>query len=320
MRCPHDRRPDMAWKTARPPGKSCDACRERHRACDRAKPVCTACRTHGLLCERTEPALKFVHSSHKQSRQPTDTACRTVIDSPAQALVVPIVTKSTADILRQGHRAYRVPALDVPSMTEEDFRNHAGTLLRSFVGGHAMTTHAWSLQLRILLGSGYCFDLAITALSLLRLSQSPVNADLSTMSLTAYNHSIRIFHSYLGQCGGAPPPMLTVLAIIFALYEYMRETPHTILDSGLIENNSHIQGAIALMRRSGPTAFQHGGYHFAFKKAREVIVRSIFRNSRRFADEEMADSLRYIKWSTDFLVLPCMDEEAVGCNTQDIPR
>lgn len=74
--------------------------------------------------------------------------------------------------------------------------------------------------------------------------------------------------------------MLTVIAIIFALYEYMQETPHTILDSGVVENNSHTQGAIALMKRSGPAAFQYGGYHFAFKKAREVIVRSVFRNSR----------------------------------------
>lgn len=163
-------------------------------------------------------------------------------------------------------------------MTEENFQKHAEALLYSFVRGHAMTTHAWSLQLRTLLGSGYCFDLAVTALSLLRLSQSPVNAHILRMSLAAYNQSIKIYRNYLEQLHGYPPPMLTTIAKIFGLYEYMQQTPETILDGGLIENNAHIQGAAVLMKRSGPAAFQHGGYHHAFLKAREVIVRFLFPN------------------------------------------
>ena len=200
------------------------------------------------------------------------------MNSPAESLFVPHVARPTAMPLQRNFYAFRVSALDVPSMTEENFQRHAEILLSSFVSGHAMTTHAWSLQLRRLLGSGYCFDLAVTALSLLRLSQSPINANLLSMSLTAYNHSIEIYRSYLDQLRGFPPPMLAIIAMIFGLYEYMQKTPQTILHGGLIENNAHVQGAAILMQRSGPAAFQHGGYHLAFRKAREVIVRLFFTN------------------------------------------
>lgn len=166
--------------------------------------------------------------------------------------------------------------LRVPEMNEADFQQHTTKLLSDLGDEHAQTPHAWSLHLRKLAGSTAMLDLASIALSTLRLSQASSHQDeFKVTSLTAYNRSIRIFQQYCSSTtkfDRQTSPRLAVLCLTYSLYEFMQETPATILDSALIESNLHLKGLEFFLCKAGPGSFRDEGYHQAFQKAREMLV------------------------------------------------
>ena len=92
--------------------------------------------------------------------------------------------------------------------------------------------------------------------------------------LSEYNASIQIFRRLLQE---TPPtakskPVLVVIPLVFTLFEAVQQQPTQIYDSGWA---GHLKGALTLMQRQGPGAFQTGALHEAFRKLREVAVSSL---------------------------------------------
>ncbi|KAJ5248820.1 hypothetical protein N7468_000271 [Penicillium chermesinum] len=146
-----------------------------------------------------------------------------------------------------------------------EFRDHFVTLWSRFQMLYARTPDSWSIQISSLGLHSKALDLALISLAAMRLSLSGEKERYEVLSLSAYNESLQLFRRLLQN--DSQKALLVVISLIFSLFEATQLCPALIYQSGW---SSHLEGAISLLKRQGPQAFQAGGFHVAFKKLREM--------------------------------------------------
>ncbi|KAF2802240.1 uncharacterized protein BDZ99DRAFT_503997 [Mytilinidion resinicola] len=113
-------------------------------------------------------------------------------------------------------------------------------------------------------------DLSIIALSAQRLALNRGNAALHIMSLTAYNNSISLYRGTVQKSSNSGlAAMLAVISTVYALVDSCLNPPVDMANFSW-GSSGHFDGALALMRQSGPTQFSKDGFHLVFKKIREM--------------------------------------------------
>jgi hypothetical protein len=111
-------------------------------------------------------------------------------------------------------------------------------------------------------------DLALISLATMRLSVCGQSDTYRIFSLTTYNDGLRIFQRLLQEKRPESKGLLVVISLIFTLFEAAQLEPTQVYDGW----EGHLKGALFLMQRQGPAAFQTGGLHAAFIKLREMAV------------------------------------------------
>lgn len=190
----------------------------------------------------------------------------------------PLITKATVSARKnerqQKFHQYREEdisdlSLHTLDLSPGEFQDHFLTLWSKFCEGYARTPDSWSIRMSGLTLQHKSLDLALISLATMRLSLSGHSDTYKVFSLTAYNGSLQIFQRLLQSHGHASKSILVVISLIFTLFEAAQERPTQIYHSGWA---GHLNGALSLMQRQGPSAFQTGGFHAAFIKIREMAV------------------------------------------------
>lgn len=169
-----------------------------------------------------------------------------------------------------GVSAVSIHTLD---LSPGEFRNHFLTLWSRFQTAYARTPDSWSIQVSSLGLHNKALDMALISLATMRLSVCGQRETYQVFSLSAYNLSLQIFQRLLQKDCGESRALLVVISLIFTLVEGAQQQPTQVHHSGC---TAHLKGALGLMKRLGPCAFQTGGFHAAFKKIREMAVSDTF--------------------------------------------
>lgn len=149
-----------------------------------------------------------------------------------------------------------------------EFQDHFATLWSHFQKEYARTPSDWSIQVSGLALHHKALDLALISLATMRLSVCGQSDTYRIFSLTAYNGGLKIFQRLLQENGQESKGLLVVISLIFTLFEAAQLEPTQVYDGW----EGHLKGALFLMQRQGPSAFQTGGLHAAFIKLREMAV------------------------------------------------
>ena len=162
--------------------------------------------------------------------------------------------------------------------TPFDFSQHFDALWGSFQSKYDRTSTYWPSGCSQLAQRNEALDLALIALSAQRLAFSRGSDQrLTLLSLTAYDKALNLFIALMRQRRGedaidqSQSAMLAVISTVFSLLEGSQSTLEVILEHGW-RWSKHLQGAMELLRQSGPEAFAVGGFHVVFKKIREMGV------------------------------------------------
>lgn len=149
-----------------------------------------------------------------------------------------------------------------------EFQSHFVTLWSHFQEEYARTPSDWSIRVSGLALHHKALDLALISLATMRLSVCGQSDTFRIFSLTAYNGSIRIFQRLLQENRPESKGLLVVISLIFTLFEAAQLEPTQVYEGW----EGHLKGALFLMQRQGPSAFQTGGLHATFIKLREMAV------------------------------------------------
>lgn len=160
-------------------------------------------------------------------------------------------------------------SLQILELSLSDFQAHLYTLWSHFQVGYTRTPQDWSLNVSGLALHHKALDLALISLATMRLSLCGEKDTYQIFSLETYSGSLQIFRRLLQKEDQESKSLLVVISLIFTLFEAAQQYPTRIYESGWA---GHLKGALFLMQRQGPAAFQIGGFHAAFKKLREMAV------------------------------------------------
>jgi hypothetical protein len=156
---------------------------------------------------------------------------------------------------------------------QPDLREHVEVLWRTFVLSYCQTNDYWPPGCSLLARRNKALDLSLVALSAQRLALDSPGSELQVLSLTAYNKSIGLYRSAIQhQQNEGMNAMLAVTSTVYALIEASLMQPEDIPNFGWGKSR-HFDGALALMRKSGPQFYSISGFHLVFKKIREMGVR-----------------------------------------------
>lgn len=169
--------------------------------------------------------------------------------------------------MNQSQEYFSAVFIHTLDISHGEFRDHFLTLWTRFQRVYARTPDSWSVQISSLGLHNRALDLALIALASMRLSLCGEKEKYEVLSLSAYNDSLQLFRRLLQK--DSQRGLLVVISLIFTLFEAAQQCPTGIYQSGW---SGHLKGALSLMKRQGPRAFQAGGFHVAFKKLREMAV------------------------------------------------
>ncbi|KAJ5084746.1 hypothetical protein NUU61_009325 [Penicillium alfredii] len=252
--------------------KPCRTCRSRKKACDGARPACRRCCDSGRRCAGYDSSAGvFVNLDANSIKKPVKGLIKDAIDvakgphthHPANSVLdgtVPIFSVYTLDL------------------STGEFQDHFSTLWAHFHDRYARTSDVWSAGVSSLRLHNKALDLAMVALATMRLSLCGQGEIYQVFSLSAYNTSLQIFRRLLQCDSRAPRAPLVVISLIFTLFEAVQQRPTQIYCSGWA---GHLKGALTLIQHQGPSSFQVGGFHAAFKKIREMSRQVLFSFSRQ---------------------------------------
>ncbi|KAH7137838.1 hypothetical protein EDB81DRAFT_801178 [Dactylonectria macrodidyma] len=256
--------------------RNCRTCREGHRKCDRARPVCRTCWKNGFHCKGYDRDGQMVFVNVDSS---TIESSSKIILSEALSRVANVSSSWTSHSQHPAENLHR-NSLNSLELTKLDFRNHVMCLWDHFNIGHSCSSDAWAPSFTTLINRNRFLDLALIALSSLRLSQTTRDKQARIMSLTAYGESLRLFRSCCenGQITRNPHLIATLAtaSLVYTMFEAMHHTPSTIFSSGVMFQNRHLQGAILFMQLCGPQTFAARDDHLVFKKLREMVILDSF--------------------------------------------
>lgn len=141
-----------------------------------------------------------------------------------------------------------------------------------FLLAYCQTKDYWPLGYSFLALQNRVLDLSLVALSAHRLALNLPGNDLLVLGLTAYNNSIILFRRLMEQqCNSGLTAMLAATSTVYALIEASLMQLEDIGNFGW-GKSGHFDGALALMKKSGPVSFSFDGFHLVFKKMREMGV------------------------------------------------
>lgn len=233
--------------------------------CDKRKPECRTCEISSRRCMGYDEHVKGIFVN-----------INTGNINKAKKAVISEATRSYKDDHNQrqeGETRYRtvtVTSINTLDLSPEEFRQHFLTLWSHFQVAYAKTPGSWVVQLSELTLCNKALDMALVSLATMRLSLCGQRERYQIFSLSAYHESIQLFQQILKQDTKKLEPILVVISLMFTLFEAAQQRPSEICHSGW---SGHLRGALGLMHRQGPRQFQTGGFHFAFKKIREMAVR-----------------------------------------------
>lgn len=161
-------------------------------------------------------------------------------------------------------------SLQILELSLSDFQAHLYTLWSHFQEGYARTPEDWSIKVSELALHHRALDLALISLATMRLSLCGQKDTYQIFSLSAYSGSLQLFRRLLQSEDRQSKSLLVIISLVLTLFEAAQQYPTRIYTSGWA---GHLKGALFLMQRQGPAAFQTGGFHAAFKKLREMAVR-----------------------------------------------
>ncbi|KAF4470204.1 Transcriptional regulatory moc3 [Fusarium albosuccineum] len=252
--------------------RNCRTCREGHRKCDRARPRCRTCWKNGFDCKGYEREGQVVFVNFDSS---TIESSRKVVLSRALNHARTDGPSSTNHSRLVSHSLYS-DSLNSLDLTALDFQNHLLTLWDHFHLSHSYSSDAWAPSFAGLISRNRFLDLALIALSSLRVSQTIRDNQARIMSLTAYGESLRLFRNYCESREITKTPHVAVTlataSLVYTLFEAMHETPATIFSSGMMFKNRHMKGAILFTQLCGPQTFTTRENHLVFKKLREMVI------------------------------------------------
>ncbi|KAF2718860.1 hypothetical protein K431DRAFT_287321 [Polychaeton citri CBS 116435] len=165
-----------------------------------------------------------------------------------------------------------------------DFQTQCSVLWSHFELAHSRSSEAWAPRFKFLANKNQALDLALIALSTIRMSQDTKSNETRLLSLTAYDIGLKVYklvYDHVCDTLSQDDPRIAEMAVtslIFSMFEAMHESPKTIFQSGWMTSAPHLRGALKLMQVGGPSLFQHGGYHLVFQKLREMAVLCAFCN------------------------------------------
>lgn len=161
-------------------------------------------------------------------------------------------------------------SIHILDISPGEFQSHFMTLWAHFQKAYARTTDSWSIRISSLGLHHRALDLALISLAAMRLSLCGEKRKYEVFSLSAYNESLQLFRKLLQN--ERRSDLLVVISLIFTLFEAAQQCPTKIYQSGC---HGHLNGALSLLKRQGPSPFRTGGFHVAFKKLREMAVSMI---------------------------------------------
>ena len=159
-----------------------------------------------------------------------------------------------------------------------NFRQHFDALWEGFKSKYERTDNWWPSGCSQLMRHNKTLDLALIALSARRLAFSQgEDQRLTLLSLTAYDKALNSFIALLQQQDELrrSSAILAVTSTVFSLLEGSQMQREDIVEYGW-RWSKHLNGALELVRKSGPEVFSVGGFHPVFKKIREMGVRWFF--------------------------------------------
>lgn len=186
-----------------------------------------------------------------------------------EAILLAREHRRSRNVYGAGNDVISAVSLHTLDLSPGEFQSHFLTLWAYFQTAYAPTPDSWSVQVSSLGLHHRALDLALISLATMRLSLCGQRNTYQVFSLSAYNVSLQIFRRLLQDDSQASNALLVVISLIFTLFEGSQQQPSRIYRSGWAD---HLQGALSLMQRHGPCAFQTGGFHAAFKKIREMAV------------------------------------------------
>lgn len=274
--------------------RSCKTCRQRRRACDKARPSCGSCKKSGLLCEGYEEQDQkvFVNFDSKNvSGRKKKVLCDAIQRHHRQTTKTatsPLGRENTSRVaVLLANDDIRTRSLRVLDMTPQDFQDHVSVLWAYFEQNHTKTNCGWAPALTPLKLQNRSLDLALMSIASLRLSQHKNDPSMKVLSHTSYAHSLQIFRKLCEKPDAKDAQLLPVIALVYSLIEGTQEVPVAIFTPGLISFNSHLRGCIYFAQQSGPRPFASGGLHQAFKKIRELaLLESLTTSDPSFLAEE----------------------------------
>jgi hypothetical protein len=182
--------------------------------------------------------------------------------------------RSLSVIQLSASSSYDVPPLAGLNVftLQADFRQHVEALWRTFQASYCQTEDYWPPGCSVLTLRNEALDFSLVALSSQRLALNSPGSDLRLLSLTAYNKSVGLYRSLIQRPNNAGlTAILAVTSTVYALIEASMMNPEDIANFGW-GKSGHFDGALALMRSSGPHFYSTPGFHLVFKKIREMGV------------------------------------------------
>lgn len=233
--------------------------------CDRRKPKCRTCENSSRQCMGYDEHVKgiFVNINTENIKE----AKKAIISEATRSY------RDSHDLYQEAEAGYRTvttTSIHTLDLSPGEFRQHFLTLWSHFQVAYAKTPGSWVVQLSHLTLCNKTLDMALVSLATMRLSLCGQRERYQILSLATYHESIRLFQRILQKDTKKPHPILVIISLMFTLFEAAQQRPSQICHSGW---SGHLKGALGLMQRQGPRKFQKGGFHFAFKKIREMAVR-----------------------------------------------
>jgi hypothetical protein len=163
-----------------------------------------------------------------------------------------------------------VPTLSGIASLQTHFGQHLAALWNSFLSGYCKTKDYWPPGCSLLAFQNRALDLSLVSLSAQQLALSFPKSSFSLLSLKAYNESISIYRKLLqNRHRNSMTALLAVTSTMYALMEasLMKPLDITTFSWG---KSGHFDAALSLLMQGGPDPFALPGFHFVFKKIREM--------------------------------------------------
>ncbi|KAF2494430.1 hypothetical protein BU16DRAFT_589269 [Lophium mytilinum] len=252
--------------------RACLSCRRQRRWCDRMLPNCVVCTKAGRQCEGYGAGAIRTFVNLNASNVSTTNKKRLLCDAIAEMKEL----GAHEERILKG-KISTFPSHAVPPFGREelgslhiDYPQQVAALWSTFILGYCQTSDYWPPGCSRLMLRNKALDLSIVALSAQRLALNQGNAALHIMSLTAYNNSIGLYRGTVQKSPNSGlAAMLAVTSTVYALVDSCLSPPIDMANFSW-GSSGHFDGALALMRQSGPDEFAKNGFHLVFKKIREM--------------------------------------------------